>query len=78
MRETFPRPDEMIHKLVYSCAQAAKLSSRAMEQPLSMQERVRLRLHLMVCERCTNFTKQIDFLRRASRRIPEVLEKDDD
>ena len=68
----------MIHKLVYSCAQAAKLSSRAMEQPLTMPERVRLRLHLMVCERCTNFSRQIEFLRRASRKVPEVLESEGD
>ncbi len=68
----------MIHKLIYPCEQAAKLSSRAMEQPLTMPERVRLRLHLMMCERCTNFSRQIEFLRRASRKIPEVLENDAD
>ena len=66
----------MIHTLMYSCAQAAKLSSRAMEQPLTPSQRVRLKLHLMMCKRCSNFTQQIEFLRRASRKIPEVLEKD--
>ena len=63
---------------MYSCEQAAKLSSRAMEQPLTPAERVLLRLHLMMCERCTSFSQQIAFLRRASRKIPEVLEKDAD
>ncbi len=63
-------------KLMYSCEQAAKLSSRAMEQPLTPAERVLLGMHLMMCKRCTNFTHQIEFLRRASRKIPEVLEKD--
>ena len=29
----------------------------------------------MLCKRCTNFTRQIEFLRRASRKFPEVLEK---
>jgi hypothetical protein len=61
-------------KLMYSCEQAAKLSSRAMEQPLSASERLLLRLHLTMCERRTNFARQIEFLRRASRKIPEVLE----
>lgn len=74
---TAPRYN-MIHKLIYSCAQAAKLSSQAMEESLTPAQRLRLRLHLMLCEGCTGFTRQIDFLRRASRKIPEVLEKDAD
>ena len=61
---------------MYSCEQASKLSSRAMEQPLTPSERMLLRLHLMMCDRCSNFSRQIDFLRRASRKVPEVLEKD--
>ena len=64
--------------LMYSCEQAAKLSSRAMEQPLTASERLLLSLHLMMCKRCTSFSQQIEFLRRASRKIPEVLEKDAD
>ena len=63
-------------KLMYSCEQAAKLSSQAMEQPLTKTQRVLLGMHLMMCKRCSNFTQQIEFLRRASRKIPEVLEKD--
>jgi len=65
-------------KLMYSCEQAAKLSSRAMEQPLAPAERVLLSLHLLMCKGCTGFAQQIEFLRRASRKIPEVLEKDGD
>lgn len=63
-------------KLMYSCEQAAKLSSRAMEQPLTAPERVLLSLHLMMCGRCTHFSRQLEFLRRASRRLPEALEND--
>ena len=37
-----------------------------------------LSMHLMMCKRCSNFSRQIEFLRRASRKIPEVLEKDRD
>ncbi len=63
---------------MYSCEQASKLSSRAMEQPLTPSERMLLRMHLMMCRGCGNFTRQIEFLRRASRKIPEVLEQDVD
>jgi hypothetical protein len=66
-----------IGKLMYSCEQAAKLSSRAMEQPLGSWERMLLKAHLMMCRRCTNFTRQIKFLRRASRKIPEALDRDE-
>ena len=65
-------------KLMYSCEQASKLSSRAMEQPLTPSERVLLRMHLMMCGRCSNFARQIDFLRLASSKFPEMLEKNED
>ena len=63
-------------KLMYSCEEASRLSSRAMEEPLTPSERMLLRLHLMMCNRCSNFSRQIEFLRRASRKVPEVLEED--
>ena len=63
-------------KLMYSCRQASQLSSRAMDAPLTLWERMLLRMHLAMCDRCSNFSRQIEFLRRASRKLPEVLEKD--
>ena len=63
---------------MYSCEEASRLSSRAMEEPLTPTERVLLRMHLMMCNRCSNFSRQIDFLRRASGKLPEMLEKDND
>ena len=65
-------------KLMYSCEQASRLSSRAMEEPLTPSERMLLRMHLMMCNRCSNFARQIEFLRRASSKLPEMLEKDAD
>ena len=64
-------------KLMYSCEQAARLTSRAIEQPLGPWERMLLSAHLMMCRRCTNFTRQIAFLRRAARKVPETLDQDD-
>lgn len=65
-------------KLMYSCEQASILSSRAMDEPLVPMERIQLKFHLMMCRGCTNFARQIAFLRRASRKVPEVLENDED
>ncbi len=63
---------------MYSCKQASKLSSRSMEEPLTALQRVGLRMHLFMCERCSNFARQIEFLRRASGKIPEVFGKDEE
>ena len=63
-------------KLMYSCEEASRLSSRALEEPLTPTQRVLLRMHLLMCKRCGNFAGQFALLRRASRKLPEVLEKD--
>jgi hypothetical protein len=47
------------------CRQAAQLASQSMDRRLSFGERVSLRVHLAICDGCTNFGKQIDFLRKA-------------
>jgi hypothetical protein len=60
---------------MHSCEQASTLSSRALEEPLRPIERYQLRFHLMMCRHCSRFARQIDFLRRASRKLPEMLEK---
>ncbi|MBI3375386.1 MAG: zf-HC2 domain-containing protein [Betaproteobacteria bacterium] len=65
-------------KLMYSCEQASMLSSRAMDEPLAPLERIQLRFHLMMCTGCTSFSHQIAFLRRASQKVPEALETDED
>jgi hypothetical protein len=32
----------------------------------------------MVCKRCNNFSRQIEFLRRASRKMPEIFDIEED
>lgn len=51
------------------CREAAKLASQRMDRRLSFGERVSLRVHLAICDGCTNFTNQIAFLRRAVERL---------
>ncbi len=57
----------MIHWL--KCREAAQLASRRMDRPLSFGERISLRVHLSICDGCTNFAKQIAFLRTAIARL---------
>jgi hypothetical protein len=57
----------MMHWL--KCREAARLASQNLDRPLSFGERVSLRVHLAICDGCTNFSKQIAFLRNAIARL---------
>jgi hypothetical protein len=52
-----------------SCKEVSRLVSQGLDRDLGWFERLRLRLHLLICEGCTNFKKQMDFLRRALREL---------
>lgn len=52
-----------------NCQQATELMSQAQDRPLSLGERLGLRLHLLICTGCSNFRRQLEVLRQACRRI---------
>lgn len=54
-----------------NCRQAARLMSDAQERPLSIADRVKLRLHLHWCVACTRYGQQLAFMRNALRRYRE-------
>lgn len=58
----------MIFRL--SCKEATRLISEGMDRRLSVPERIRLRLHVGICDACTRFTSQAAFLRRAIKAFP--------
>jgi hypothetical protein len=41
-----------------------------MDRRLSVTERITLRLHVGICDACTRFTSQVEFLRRALKVFP--------
>lgn len=51
-----------------SCKGASRLLSETRERRLGFWERLGLRLHLMMCDGCTNFRKQLDFISLVMRR----------
>jgi hypothetical protein len=51
-----------------NCHQATQLMSQELDRQLNRRERLRLRLHVMMCTGCSNFRRQMAFLRRATRR----------
>lgn len=54
--------------MMLNCKQASELMSQGQDRDLSLQERVSLRLHLLVCHGCRNFSAQLQVMRAACRR----------
>ncbi|RFC36909.1 MAG: hypothetical protein DID90_2727553570 [Candidatus Nitrotoga sp. LAW] len=50
-----------------NCRDATRLISEAQEQPLSIAERVSLKLHVIICSGCQNFNDQLGTLRLMTR-----------
>ena len=57
--------------MLLSCKEATRLVSQGLDRRLGVAERLALRLHLLVCDGCTNFSKQVAFLRRALSRLAD-------
>lgn len=51
-----------------NCKEVTRLLSEAQDRKLSVSERLKLEMHLAMCRGCSNFRKQMDFLRAACRR----------
>ena len=51
------------------CRLAAQLISRGLDESLPWPQRFALRLHLAICDACTNFSRNVRLLRDAIRRL---------
>jgi hypothetical protein len=58
-----------------TCKETALLVSQSYDRRLSWRERLGVRLHLVVCDACTHFRRQMDFLRRAISRFAQEREE---
>ncbi len=56
-------------KLQLDCRAVARLLSDGQDQALPAPERARLRLHFVICETCRNVDAQMQFIRRAMKRL---------
>jgi len=54
-----------------NCKQATELMSQGQDRTLSKRERVALRLHLLICKGCSNYSRQLAFIREAMQRFRE-------
>jgi hypothetical protein len=60
-----------------TCKEVTHLLSEGQDRKLTVAERVRMEMHLLICGGCTNFKKQMDFLRTACRRYVDRHSRDD-
>ena len=59
---------------LYSCKQAHRIVSEGLDRPLSVSERARLKLHLSICDACTNFNGQMHLLRKAMHTLSKDVD----
>jgi hypothetical protein len=57
------------------CRQVAQLASRRYEHPLNPWIRLRIRVHLTICEACERYLRQLDFLHQAASQCGEKCPK---
>ena len=55
--------------MMLSCKEATRLVSQGLDRKLGFGERVALRVHLAICDGCTNFKNQVAFLREAVKKL---------
>jgi hypothetical protein len=55
--------------MMISCKEASRLLSQQMDRRLPLWGRVRLRLHLAICDACSNFSRQLRLVRGAVARL---------
>lgn len=59
------------------CRHASRLLSQSMERRLPFRQRLVLWLHLMMCDACTRFSRQLHVLRAAIGQVGRRIERDD-
>jgi Putative zinc-finger len=52
--------------ITYSCKRVAELLSQRLDEPLSLIDELRLRLHLSMCGNCSNVADQLSAVNAAS------------
>ena len=52
-----------------TCAEMSRLTSRALEQPMSLRMQMKMRLHFVICAWCRRYFDQIKFLHQSAPRL---------
>ena len=55
--------------VLFNCHEATLLLEKQAEQPLTLAQRLSLRLHLMMCVLCRRYARQTELLAQLARRL---------
>lgn len=55
--------------MMLSCKETSRLLSQGDDRKLGFGERIALRVHLAICDGCSNFNTQLRFLRLAVKNL---------
>ena len=61
-----------------TCKEVHRLTSEGLDRELTVVERARVQMHLLVCNACRNFTDQMNLIRKAMRKLAPDGDKDAD
>jgi hypothetical protein len=60
-----------------SCKEASRLISQSLDRQLTVRERLGLRFHLLLCDMCTTFRRQLGLIRVAVQRYKMQIENNE-
>lgn len=60
-----------------NCKQATQLISESQDRALSWSEKLTLKMHVMMCAGCKNFSLQIPFLSQAMKAYAKGFDEDE-
>jgi hypothetical protein len=49
---------------IFNCQQVSRLVSKSMDRKLPLIQKMGIRFHLMMCRLCSNYRRQLIFMRR--------------
>ena len=55
-----------------TCKDATQLISRSMDASLPIVQRIRLRLHILICEWCARYERQLFLIRETLRHLDDA------
>ncbi len=64
--------------MMIKCKQATRLMSEELDRPLTIQERLMLNAHNLMCNGCSNYRDHMAFMREAARRYREGVAEQED
>ncbi len=68
----------MINHWVFKCKDISYLISKSMDKKLSLKQRLGIKFHLMMCDLCRRYKKQLDLIQKAISLVSNSEKSSDD